>query len=163
MSKKRHIIWVVLFSAPLLRKRIMQFACHVVVMSLCACRAQAHESFIKPLVHQLFLDSVHNKKRRKKVLTDAELLARKRLKSLGAEGRTRWEILLQEDILAKYVDEYLGKVGISFGIACGIRVMNWVLDPEGLVASLTTNLIITLRCLAVVTFFIKDDLLMPNN
>ena len=64
---------------------------------------------------QLFLDSVHNKKRRKKVLSEAELVARKRLKSLGGSERTRWEILLQEDILAKYVDEYLGKVAISFG------------------------------------------------
>lgn len=128
---------------------------------------------------QLFLDSIDVKRRRRRILLDLERTALAKLSRLGKAGvggasgisnerstgvqlnwRQRLEFLLQEEILAKYVDEYLGKVCISFGVAVGIRMLSLFFDTDSVTFSLLNNLVITLRVLALVTFFIKDDLLL---
>lgn len=84
----------------------------------------------------------------------------------GGSWRSRvklvWQILLHEDLLAKYVDEYLGKIGLAFGIAVLVRMPQLLLDTAGLVYAMVLNLIITLRVLACVTLFIGDSLVMPT-
>ncbi|CAD7961875.1 unnamed protein product [Amoebophrya sp. A25] len=107
---------------------------------------------------QLFLDSAAAKKRRKKILGDANLSS-----SANARGKTKWEIIMQEDVLAKLVDEYAPKAGMSFVAAILLRLPAYILDTEGLTYSMLLNLIITLRCLAVVSMFLGDELTMPVN
>lgn len=57
----------------------------------------------------------------------------------------RLQILLQEDIIAKYIDEYLVKVLVSVGIAVLLRVPYYAMDTSGLGYSLFLNLTVTLR------------------
>ncbi|CAD7949242.1 unnamed protein product [Amoebophrya sp. A120] len=75
--------------------------------------------------------------------------------------RSRWEILMQEDVLAQLVDEYVWKLALSFVIAVALRLPQYLLDTGGVAYSMLLNLIITLRALAAVTFFIGDNLVMP--
>eukprot|EP00397_Hematodinium_sp_SG-2012_P046003 GEMP01051834.1.p1 GENE.GEMP01051834.1~~GEMP01051834.1.p1 ORF type:complete len:220 (+),score=25.92 GEMP01051834.1:266-925(+) len=105
---------------------------------------------------QLFLDNIGKKtKKRKSGRSRSRSVTPTPLTSTQSKGRL--QVLTQEDVLARYVDEYFVKVSISIGVSFLCRLPAWFLH-DGLVLQILMNLIITLRGLALVTFFIQDEI-----
>jgi len=105
---------------------------------------------------QVFLETIGKMKKKKK-----KSRSRSRSTTPVPNEKSRGKgvklaILTQEDTLARLLEEYAGKVLISFGVAVLCRLPAWFIH-DGLVLQILDNLVITLRGLAVVTFFIQDD------
>jgi len=107
---------------------------------------------------QVFLDTIGKmKKKKKKSRTTSRSRSTTPIPNEKPKARGRkLAILTQEDTLARLLEEYAGKVLISFGVAVVCRLPAWFIH-DGLVLQILDNLVITLRGLAVVTFFIQDD------
>lgn len=74
----------------------------------------------------------------------------------------RLAVLSQEDVLVQWLDEYSGKIGLSVALSVICRILPWVLGQDGFCGHLVGNLVVMLRCLAVVTFFLQDDMVLPQ-
>lgn len=106
---------------------------------------------------QVFLDNIGKKKKKKKSRSRSR--SRSRTPLARSSGMGRLAFLTQEDVLARYIDTYYVKVGISFLMSCCCRLPSIFL-ADGLLLHILTNLIITLRGLALVTFLIQDQIVV---
>lgn len=74
----------------------------------------------------------------------------------------RLAMLSNEDVLVEWLDEYSGKIGLSMALCVISRILPLVLGQDGFCGHLVGNLVVMLRCLAVVTFFLQDDMVLPQ-
>lgn len=74
----------------------------------------------------------------------------------------RLAVLSQEDVIVEWLNEYGAKIGLSVALSVVCRVLPWALGADGFLGHLVENLVVMLRCLAVVTFFLQDDMVLPQ-
>jgi hypothetical protein len=74
----------------------------------------------------------------------------------------RLAVLSQEDVLVQWLEEYSGKIGLSVALCVISRILPMLLGEDGFCGQLVGNLVVMLRCLAVVTFFLQDDMVLPQ-
>lgn len=79
-----------------------------------------------------------------------------------SEARQRLPMLSQEEALAALLDAHFAKMVAGAVLAVLCRLPPHILDANGLICHVMSNLVIMLRCMSLVTLCIRDDMSVPR-